>query len=484
MEMLSGSQIDSFLSATSLVWSSSIVLIMIGIVYFIKYRERHDSLKNSNFFLIYVLTVILNVFEYILNIVMQSNPSYELVIYKIYIAFGFFWNIAIVFYVINYVKTKKNSGFTISRIVNLALIIIAIILCIVLDIDVTLETNGKFYVLTGTLNDVYNISALVSNLILLIITFIFKKKMPKGFFALCILIFVIYISIFAFEYFTGYTMKESVFVYSLLLLVLFNTTSNQDKEIVNKLNMTKDALANINDKRSKLIGKISHELRQSVNDMVLYNYEIYLSKDKDRVLISNNSKEIESTTNDLVGYYDNVKDIFLIEADSKVPINGEYKLNILTNNIYNRILPLALSKKVNFNISVDEKTFLNYIGDANKIEKVVTNILYNAVNNTIEGGNVSLIISSSQNDFKSVILNITIANNGSLNNIDLASSTLNDFIESNNKYDQYSLRMVVSNRLLEILNSKINISTNSNNTTYSFSVMQGFRNNELYNSIN
>ena len=44
MDMLSGSQINSFLSATSLLWASSFVLIMVGLVFYIKYQERHDSI--------------------------------------------------------------------------------------------------------------------------------------------------------------------------------------------------------------------------------------------------------------------------------------------------------------------------------------------------------------------------------------------------------------------------------------------------------
>ena len=42
--------------------------------------------------------------------------------------------------------------------------------------------------------------------------------------------------------------KESAFVYSLLVLIIFNTTSNQDKEFVNTANMVK-LIANANNHR-------------------------------------------------------------------------------------------------------------------------------------------------------------------------------------------------------------------------------------------
>ena len=77
-----------------------------------------------------------------------------------------------------------------------------------------------------------------------------------------------------FKYFTGYVTKESVFVYSIIVLIIFNTTSNQDKEIVHKLTEEKDRLANINVKRNKLINKITSQIDEPINDLVLYNDEL------------------------------------------------------------------------------------------------------------------------------------------------------------------------------------------------------------------
>ena len=191
MDMLSGSQISSFLSATSLLWVSSIVLIMMGLVYFIKYRERHDSGRNTKFFLLYLFTIILNVLEYIMNIVMQTSPSYEIFIYKFYILIKFFWNISILFYVISYIRPSKNKIFSISSIIKVVMMLLAIACCVFLDIDVVLENNGKFYVLIGSLNEVYTYFALASNSFLLILVLWFHKKVPKGFCTLSVVTFLI-----------------------------------------------------------------------------------------------------------------------------------------------------------------------------------------------------------------------------------------------------------------------------------------------------
>ncbi len=481
MEILSGSQISPFIAATSLVWSSSIVLVMVGLVYFIKYKERNDSMNNSKFLLLYFLTIVLNIMEYVLNMIMDKNPSYEMFVYRTYILVGFLLNISVMFYVIKYIKPESKSKFSFITLVNIVLSLAALACCIFLDIDVALETNGKFYVLTGTLNTVYNFYAIGSNMVLLFIVLVFRKKMPKGFFALCLLIFFIYMSIFIFEKLTGYIVKDTVFIYSLLVLVIFNTTSNQDKELVTKLSTTNTGLLTINNRRNKLANKVTYQLGQSLNDLVLYNDEIYMNKVPNRAMIEKDSKEIYPTAVAIDDYIVNIKDIFSVELNS-APVNSQYKLSTLVNNIKNKVQPVATTKNISFNLVVEDKTLSNYIGDVSKIEKAIINILYNAINNTQEVNSINLIIASKQHDQKKVELAVTVKNNGIAQNIDLAKSSINDFIETNKKYGKYDIKMIVTNRLLEIMNSKIDIKTEENNTIYSFSIVQGFKDSELYNN--
>ena len=466
MEMLSGSQINSFLSATSLVWSSSIVLLMVGLVYFLKYKERHSSNKNSHFLVLYIFTLILNIMEYVLTIVMQNNPSYEMIIYKSYILLGFFWNIAVIFYVINYIN-QNNQSKVISRIFYIALIVIATVVCVLLDIEPTLEINGKFYVLTGTLYNVYTISAIIANLIFLIIVLIYRKRMPKGFSLLCFITFLLYLAIIIFRLLTEYQVKEPVFIYSLIVLIIFNTTSNQDKEAVSKLNMEKEVLVKTNNERSLFINKISSRLGSSLNDLILYTDDLNLTKDKTKETIQSGSLEIKNATNDFIEYVVNAKDLFVIESN-KSKYDVQYQLNTLINDVYSRVYPLMINKKVKVNMFVGDNSYLNYIGDIYKLEKIIINVLNDAINNSKEGDSVYITFTGKQYDFKTIELVINIKNSSNkeidLNNLD-------------------NLKLITSNKLLELFNSKIDITKEENSTVYSFAVLQGLVNNELYNSI-
>ena len=143
-----------------------------------------------------------------------------------------------------------------------------------------------------------------------------------------------------------------------------------------------------------------------------------------------------------------------------------------------------MQKKIRFNISVVDNSFLNYIGDVNKVEKIIINILCNAVSNTSEGQDVSLIIGSKQRDSESAELNITVKNNGTISNLELAKLNIDEFVKYDEKINLYDLKMIVSNELLGILNSKIDIKVDESDTTYSFAIIQGLKDNVLYNSIN
>ena len=474
MEMLSGSTIDEFLAATSLVWASFVVLIMIGLVFFIKFKERNDSIKRNKFFTLYILTLALNIFELYLNIVMKNNPSYEVIIYKTYVFLGMVWSIAIVFYTINYLNLGSFIKSKPMNIIKYSLMVVAAILCVVLNISSYRENSGKFYVLTGVLNTVYNIFNMVSSIIIVLIAMIYRKKLPKGFFVLCIYTFVVYLSILLFKNTSGYMVKESVVIYTLFLIIIFNTTSNQDKELVTKLSANRDNLLKINYKRNKLNNKIYCQFEQYINDLVLYNEDLYLTKERNKQIIQNDSIEIKNTTNEIKNFLYDSRDIYMYEVN-ELPLNMQYQIKTLTDYIYSVILPITRTRNIRFDILLNDNNNLTYIGDINKISKMLVNTLLFIISKINNGSSITLAIASNKGHAKNIELNFAIKHNDRMTNIDFANLTLNDFAESNYRYNNDELKMIISNRLLEILNSKIDITSDEMNTIYSIKILQGLK---------
>ena len=474
MEMLSGSTIDEFLAATSLVWASFVVLIMIGLVFFIKFKERNDSIKRNKFFTLYILTLALNIFELYLNIVMKNNPSYEVIIYKTYVFLGMVWSIAIVFYTINYLNLGSFIKSKPMDIIKYSLMVVAAILCVVLNISSYRENSGKFYVLTGVLNTVYNIFNMVSSIIIVLIAMIYRKKLPKGFFVLCIYTFVVYLSILLFKNTSGYMVKESVVIYTLFLIIIFNTTSNQDKELVTKLSANRDNLLKINYKRNKLNNKIYCQFEQYINDLVLYDEDLYLTKERNKQIIQNDSIEIKNTTNEIKNFLYDSRDIYMYEVN-ELPLNMQYQIKTLTDYIYSVILPITRTRNIRFDILLNDNNNLTYIGDINKISKMLVNTLLFIISKINNGSSITLAIASNKGHAKNIELNFAIKHNDRMANIDFANLTLNDFAESNYRYNNDELKMIISNRLLEILNSKIDITSDEMNTIYSIKILQGLK---------
>lgn len=482
MKMLDGAQNSSFLSATSFMWASTITLVIVGIVFLIKFRERHDYIKKTRFIIPYTLILVLNILEFFMIPIMENEPFYALYIYKLYIFLKFFCNLSIIAYVFDYLNFNNNIKKTIE-IIEIILIIAALICCIFLDIRVQLEVRGKFEVLVGPLNNIYNIYAISANAILLIFIVVFRKRLPKAFVPLSIVTFLIYVLLFMFKNLTGYSVKESVFIYSLLVLIIFNTTSNQDKVFVSKLADRKNALMNINNRRKKIIDIVNGNIRQTLNNIILYNDELYLTKEHNRKQLQKDSKEVNKNAYMLKEYLTDVNDIFLIESNN-MPINNQYKLDTLIKNVYSKILPIIKNKKIKFNVVIDKNSYLNYIGDNNKIEKIIINIIENAIENIGNDKTITLYIRSKQSSHKNIALDVAIKSSGVLSNIEMAKLDINEFIDSPNSSSMSNLKMVISNELLGLLNSKINIKVNKNSTIYSFMIIQTYKDNVLYSSIN
>ena len=91
------------------------------------------------------------------------------------------------------------------------------------------------------------------------------------------------------------------------------------------------------------------------------------------------------------------------------------------------------------------------------------------------GSSITLAIASNKGHAKNIELNFAIKHNDRMANIDFANLTLNDFAESNYRYNNDELKMIISNRLLEILNSKIDITSDEMNTIYSIKILQGLK---------
>ena len=107
----------------------------------------------------------------------------------------------------------------------------------------------------------------------------------------------------------------------------------------------------------------------------------------------------------------NILDVSRIESGKETLVEGDYKLEELIENIYNKTLPkAALRNNVKFNLEIDENLPSNYNGDIAKLERILLSILSNAVEHTTRG-EVRLKIEGKRNNDE-IEMTYTIRNAG------------------------------------------------------------------------
>lgn len=461
MEMLSGGSVSSFISATALIWAALIILIMIGIVYFLKEKKGNKDLDEKLFIALYFDTLFLNIFEFILYFVMQLDDSFfKTLCFKIYIFLGFLWSILILYYIISYLReinTKKAKYLYFGSF--LILIFISIILCLVFPVEATLEIYGKFYTLTGTLNTIYNRFGIISNFILLVVVISNSKKISKSFVFLSIFIFAMYITNFALESIFGYNIKESIFIYSLLVLSLFNTIANQDEYILNDLNNVKNSLEKLNKVRDTIIYKLSYEMRNTLNNIVLNSDCLVLGNSINELELKDSCNEISNVGTSLYNYIDNIQAFSKMQNNDIVLDECDFELKTLIDDISNYVLPVLNAHNIKLNCYYDQNLPIKYNGDYKKIEKMLINLILNSVNDN-NSGVINLNINGIRLDNKNIELSILL-NCGIKYNDNLLSLELSDLINSNDKLGSNILEIVLAKYYSKVLNCNISVSSNS-----------------------
>lgn len=475
MEMFSGGSVDSFISATALVWAALIILIMVGIVYFSKEKERKNTISENAFVALYFTTLLLNILEFSLYFIMRMNDGFvKTLTSKVYVFVGFVWCIIVIFYIASYVaeahKRKVNNRWLYLA---LTLVILSLICCIIFPITVELEPYGKYYTLSGTLNTIYNRFGIISNFVLLIFTIRSYKTLSKTFTALALFIFAAYLTNFALEAILHYAIKESIFTYSLLVLSLFNTTANQDKQLLTDLNEAKITSEKLNRERDLTIYKFSNEIRSLLNSVIASSDDLILSNTVNSKELSENSYTIQINGIELSNYIDNILNLSKIQGNNTSLEVTDFELNTLINEINDVILPLTTSRRIEFKCMYENNLPTIYSGDYEKTKKLILNLIFNAVNNTTSG-EVNVFFRGKRLDTSNVELYI-IVNGGVNNRDDILTLELSDLVEKEESINNSMLSMIVAKKYSELLNGELSISLDDENkTNYIFKINQKY----------
>jgi signal transduction histidine kinase/DNA-binding response OmpR family regulator len=200
-----------------------------------------------------------------------------------------------------------------------------------------------------------------------------------------------------------FTMYTSIILLLSSLLVIFTYyRSYRHKKRANQLLTEMDGL------KTQLYSNITHEFRTPLT-LILGPLEQMLSSDSDGNANRKQVKSMRKNARSLLNLVNEMLDLAKIDAKSlKLEIQqGDIARFIRTR--FAAFASLAEQKQINFQIRVSEKTYITHF-DASKLEKIINNLVSNAIKFTPKSGFIHCTANFNQNKKNSV--EIIVGNSG------------------------------------------------------------------------
>lgn len=374
----------------SLSLSGLVFVIVIAIVYFKK--KKYSNVDNNIYRIMILWTIGLLFLETSCDIIISYRESLPLLtefLCRLYIFGSATWFVLLIAYMKAFLNPEKykNVMDVFSEKSMSILICIGSVFYFIscfLGLTYTSVPNGEFNVIGGDAVFVlYAVFAVVSVLMVRVLSknlnrVTLIKRLP-------ILLYLVLFSIMKiFQYF--YTdVSDLGFLFAFCIVAMYFTIENQDIKLVSELEIARKNAEEADKSKTEFLSKMSHEIRTPMN--VIMGYSEYLTN-KDNLSENEtleDTKSIYSAGKSLLELINNILLFSKIESDRENVDNIEYSISDIMLELHSFINSRIENKNLKFEINVDKSVPLKYMGDKQKIYRILVNLLDNCVNNSSDG---------------------------------------------------------------------------------------------------
>jgi len=247
----------------------------------------------------------------------------------------------------------------------------------------------------------------------------------------------------------------------------FSILSNTFNAMASQIEQHVEKIKSLDTFRKELVANVSHDLKTPLSIIMGYTETLQLKNEslseQERNKFIENISESSKRLNGLVNQLFELSNL----ENDQVTINNEaFSLGDLVDNMITNYGDLAQKKNITLEFDGTQKNSMVF-GDIALVERVIQNLLDNALKFTPEGGRIAVDISQDKEH-----VHCKISDTG----VGIAENELNSVFDRYHKSGQKNkkgtgLGLAIANKIIELHNSKINVfSKSGEGTTFSFNL--------------
>ena len=269
-----------------------------------------------------------------------------------------------------------------------------------------------------------------------------------------------------------YDSSISIFTLSITLIsyFMYHTIENPDIKIIRELELATEQAEKSNNAKSDFLSSMSQEMRTPINQIIGLT-QTMISRDEIADM-HHDGVEILDESHKLIELVDGILDINSIETDKIELVETEYN----PKEIYDFVIKMANlrleQKEIEFNknysIDIPDKLY----GDKEKIKRVLSNLITNAIKYT-DKGYINFDMSCEKEKEKCTLI-ITVKDTGKGISEDQKGIIFsNDYVRNNESNSE--LGLAITKTIVELMNGKIEVeSTLGQGTTFKVEISQKY----------
>lgn len=226
----------------------------------------------------------------------------------------------------------------------------------------------------------------------------------------------------------------------------------------------------LNKQKDQFIATVSHEIRTPIN--AILGFTDVLLEIEDDVNKVDYLSSIKTAGLGLLHIVNDILDISKIEAGMLQIDETPFQLNEVVNNVISTLKLKASEKNIKLLYAIDSDVTNNLIGDKNRLNQILINIVGNAIKFT-EKGKVELRISNQKTESNTIFIEFSIIDTGIGINQEKLQSIFDRFsqaeVSTSRKFGGTGLGLSISKELIDMQKGTISVQSTENvGTTFTF----------------